>query len=97
MSERRKETQYTTIHLCARLGNGTKVVDQIGLGHTNTSVSEGKDLVLLVRNDADIELLLVFKRSRVCERRVADFVKSIRAIGDQLPQEDFLVGVKSIC
>lgn len=45
-------------YFCARLGDGPEVVDHVGLGHTNTGITDGKDFVLLVRDDADVELLL---------------------------------------
>lgn len=49
------------INLCARLCNSTKVVDQIGLRHTNSRIADGKDLVLLVRDDANKKFLLSIK------------------------------------
>jgi len=76
---------------CARLGDSTEVIDHIGLGHANTSVPDGKNLVLLVGNNADVEFLFMLKRRRVGKRRIAYFVEGIRAVGDQLPQEDLFV------
>ena len=40
------------------LGNGTQVVDQIGLGHANTGVNDGEGLGFPVWDDLDEELLL---------------------------------------
>ena len=39
------------IYLCARLGDGTKVIDHVGLGHANATVTDGEDLVFFVWND----------------------------------------------
>lgn len=38
----------------------------------------------------------MFKRCGVGKRRVAYFVEGIRAIRDQLPEEDLFVGVESV-
>jgi hypothetical protein len=38
----------------------------------------------------------MFESRRVGERRVADFVEGIRAVGDQLSQEDLFVGVEGV-
>ncbi len=43
--------------LGARASNGSQVVDEIGLGHTNTGIADGECLGLLVRDDVDAEVL----------------------------------------
>lgn len=45
-------------YLCARLGDGTEVVDHVGFGHADTGVDDGEDFLLLVGDDADDELFL---------------------------------------
>ena len=49
----RKKTQY----LRAGLRDRTKVVDEVSLGHTDTRITNGEDLVLLVGDDANVEVL----------------------------------------
>jgi hypothetical protein len=66
------------------------------LGHTNTSVTDGKSLGLLVGNDVDPEILARVKLAWVRQGLIANLVKSIRGIGNQLPQEDLLVGVDCV-
>ena len=44
----------TITNLGTRLGNSTEVVDHISFGHTDTSIADVKDLVLLVGRDADV-------------------------------------------
>ena len=83
-------------HLGARLGDGTEVVDHVGLGHTDTGVADGERLVLLVRRDADVKLLLSLERRRVSQRLVADLVERIRAVRDDLAKEDLLVRVERV-
>lgn len=71
-------------------GDGTKVVDEIGLGHTNTAIADRQDVVFLVGDDANVEILLGFENGRVGQGLVANLVQGIRGVGDQLTQEDFL-------
>ena len=44
-------------YLCAGLRNRTEVVDHVSLGHTDTGIPDGEDLVLLVWGDSDEEVL----------------------------------------
>jgi hypothetical protein len=95
-------TQNTAFRLIwtdlrAGLGNRTKVVDHVSLGHTDTRIANGEGLVLLVGNDADEEILAAIKDRWVGKGLVADFVESIGSVGDDLPQKDFLVRVEGIC
>jgi hypothetical protein len=46
------------MNLGTRHGNSADVVDHINLGHTDTSIADVKDLVLLVGCDTDVEFLL---------------------------------------
>lgn len=83
--------------LSARFGDSTKVVDEVSLGHANTRVTKSKDFVLLVRNDADEELLLGVEDRGISEGGITDFVESIGGVGDEFTKEDFLVRVESVC
>ena len=84
-------------YLRAGLGNGTKVVDEVGLGHADTGIADGEDLVLLVGRDADVKILARVKDGGVREGRIADLVKGIGRVGDQFTEEDLLVGIEGIC
>ena len=59
------------------LGNCTKIVDKVSLGHTDTSITKGEDFVLLVGGDANKELLLGVEYGGVGEGGIADFVQGI--------------------
>lgn len=63
------------------LGDCSQVVDQVGLGHTDTSVSDGQALVLLVGGDSDVKLLLAVEHRDVGKRLVSDLVEGIRRVG----------------
>ena len=83
-------------YLCARLRDGTEVVDEVRLGHTDTGITDGENLVLFVRNDADEEVTARLKDRRVGERRITNLIERIRSIGDNLTKEDLLVAVESV-
>ena len=63
------------------LGDRSQVVNQVGLGHTNTSVSDGEALVLLVGSDSDVELLLAVENRLVGKRLVSNLVEGIGRVG----------------
>ena len=52
---------------CAGLGDSTKVVDEVCLGHADTSVTNGEDFVLLVRDDTNDEFLLAVEDGGIGE------------------------------
>ena len=83
-------------NLSSRLGDGTKVVNHISLGHTNTGITNRESLALLVGDDADEELLLGIEDRGVGQGGVTNFIESIRGVGNQLSKEDLLVRVESV-
>ena len=84
-------------YLGSRLRDRTKVVDHISLGHTNTGIADGENLILLVGNDTDEQILAAVEHRWVGERLVANFVESIGGVRDDLTKEDLLVGVEGVC
>jgi hypothetical protein len=66
------------------------------LGHTNTGVLDSEGLVLLVGDDVDTEILAGLELTRVGEGLISDLVKGIGTVGNQLSQEDLLVGVDCV-
>jgi len=63
--------------LGARFGDGSKVVDHVSLGHTDTGVDEGQGLGVHVRNNLDVKLLLSIEFAGVSQGLVPDLVQSI--------------------
>lgn len=84
------------IYLGTGLGDGTQVVDEVCFGHTDTGITDGEELILLVGRDADAELLAGVKSGRIGQGCITDFVEGVGAIGNQLPEEDLLVGVERV-
>lgn len=54
------------MNFCARLGNCTEVVNHVGFCHTNTGITNGKDLVFFIRNDTDVQFLPGIEDRWVC-------------------------------
>ena len=84
------------IYLRSGLGNGTKVVDHISLGHAYPTITEGEYVIFFVWGYANEELLFGLENSGIGEGGVANLVKSIRTIGDDFTEENFFVGVESV-
>mmetsp|Transcript_7886 Transcript_7886/g.12463 ORF Transcript_7886/g.12463 Transcript_7886/m.12463 type:complete len:309 (+) Transcript_7886:1284-2210(+) len=78
------------------LGNGSKVIDQIGLGHTDSSILNGKRVVGFVGDELDLKLRFDIQDGGVGQRLVTNLIQSIRGVGHQLTKEDLLVGVKCV-
>jgi hypothetical protein len=78
------------------LGNGTEVVDHVGLGHADATVADAEKLIIFVRDYTNEELLLGFEGRWVSERGVANFVQRVGAIGDDLTEENLFVGVEGV-
>jgi hypothetical protein len=82
--------------LCTRLGDCSQVVDQIGLGHTNTGITDGEGTLLLVGGDPDVQVLFGVELRVVGKGGISDLVESVRRVGDEFSKEDFLVRVEGV-
>ena len=82
--------------LGARLGNSSEIVDELGLGHTNTRVPEGKSVVGLIWDDLDAEVGLGLELLGLSDGLVAELVEGVRGVGNELSQEDLLVRVEGV-
>jgi hypothetical protein len=78
------------------LGDGTEIVDEIRLLHTDTSIPDGESVGGFVRDDLDAELRLSFELLGLLDRSVADLVEGIGGVGDKLSEEDLLVTVERV-
>eukprot|EP01002_Notosolenus_urceolatus_P000011 NODE_1002_length_1625_cov_1658.740482_g827_i0.p2 GENE.NODE_1002_length_1625_cov_1658.740482_g827_i0~~NODE_1002_length_1625_cov_1658.740482_g827_i0.p2 ORF type:complete len:498 (-),score=145.06 NODE_1002_length_1625_cov_1658.740482_g827_i0:131-1471(-) len=76
--------------------DGTQVVDHVRLGHSNAGIEDGQGTLVLVRHDLNAELWLLPKGLLVLDGLKANLIQSVRRVGDQLTQEDFLVGVEGV-
>ncbi len=82
--------------LGAGLGDGSEIVDEVGLGHSDSRVDESEGLVVLVGDDLDEEVLPGLQLGGVGEGLVSDLVQGVAGIADHFSDEDLLVGVESV-
>merc|ERR1719420_2032950 len=76
--------------------DGSKVVHQVGLGHSETGVDDGERVVGLVGDNVDEELGLRLELCLVGEALEPDLVQGIGRVGDELTQENLLVAVEGV-
>ena len=82
--------------LGTRFGDGAQVRDRLIFGHADAVIGDGNRLGRRIDLHTDPELRVVFEEAGVGQRFVAQFVASIRGIGDQLAQEDFLIRIQRV-
>ena len=80
----------------AAVGDGAQVVLQLLLGHAHAVVGDGEGALLLVGDDGDFQLAAVHRHLVVGEGLVGQLVLRVAGVGDELPQEDLLVGVDRV-
>jgi hypothetical protein len=78
------------------LSNCAQVVHQVRLGHANTRINDGKGVVGLVRLNVNEQLRLGIQDRLVSQGEMANLVKSIARVGNELAKENVLVGVKGV-
>ena len=74
-------------------GDDAQVVLQILLVHADAVVGDGEGPVFLVRLDLNFEVLAAHTHGVVRQGQVAQLVAGVAGVGDDLPEENLLVGV----
>jgi hypothetical protein len=82
--------------LGSRTGDGSQVVHQICLCHSNTSIAQDQTLLILQGKDLNLQSRLALQSALIGQRSETNLIQSVRRIGDQLAQEHFLVRVESV-
>ena len=77
----------------SRSCNGSQIVNQIRLGHTDTPITNGEGLLLRVRFNVDLHVFTSILKGLIGQHQKADLLKGIGSIGDQLTKEDILVRI----
>ena len=80
----------------AAVGDGAQVVLQLLLRHAHAVVGDGEGALLLVGDDGDFQLAAVHRHLVVGEGLIGQLVLRVAGVGDELPQEDLLVGVDRV-
>ena len=78
------------------VGNGTQILLQLFLGHTDTVILHGQDAVFLIAGDEDAEIALVHAHGGIGQALIVQLINGVRSIGDQLPQEDLFIGIDGV-
>ena len=80
----------------AAAGDGAQVLLQLLLRHADAVVGDGQGAGELVGGEGDLEVGAVQPHLVVGEGLVGQLVHRVAGVGDQLPQENLLVGVDGI-
>ena len=78
------------------VGDGAQILFQFLFGHADAVILDGQDTVILVAGDEDAEIALVHAHGGIGQTLIVELINGIRCVGDQLPQEDLLIGVDGV-
>ncbi len=78
------------------IGNGAQVFDQIFLVHPDPVIGNRQNITDIICQKAHLEIGITSEQIRFGNRFIAQLVARIRGVGDQLAQEDVLVGIKRV-
>ena len=77
-------------------GDDTQVVLQILFVHADAIVGDRQHPAFLVHGEVDLEVLAAHAHALVGEGQVAQLVTGVAGVGDDLPEENLLVGVDGV-
>ena len=80
----------------AAVGDDAQIVLQIVLVHADAVVADGEGTVVLVDGQRDLEIVTTHPHLVIGQAEIAQLVDGIRGVGDDLPQEYFLVGIDGV-
>ena len=80
----------------AGVGDGAEVGLQLFLGHADAVIGDGQGAAVLVTGEQDAEIAFVHADGGVGQALIIQLVDGVRSVGDQLTQEDLLVGVDGV-
>ena len=80
----------------AALGDDAEVGFELFLGHADAVIGDGDGARTLIHGHEDAEILAVQAHLVVRQGQVAELVNGVRGVGNDLAQEDLLVGVDGV-
>jgi ribosomal protein S15P/S13E len=92
-------TRLQSLHEVLGTGasDGTEIVHEVGLGHTDTGIDDCDGVVGLVGHDANVQALGVSSElGLVRQTFVANLVQRIRSVRDHFTKENLFVAVESV-
>ncbi len=78
----------------AGLGDGAQIVDHLLAVHADAVIGNGDGAGLFVEGQVDLQLLVAFVQGIIRKCLEPQLVAGIGGVGDQLTQEDLLVGIE---
>ena len=69
---------------------------QLLFGHADAVIGDSQQAIVLIAGEQDAEIALVHAHGGIGQALIIKFVDGIRSVGDQLTQEDLLVGVDGV-
>ena len=78
------------------VGDGAEVGFQLLLGHADAVIGDGQGAVVLITGEQDAEIAFVHADGSVGQALIVQLVDGVRSVGDQLPQENFLIGIDGV-
>src|SRR5690606_36281637 len=76
------------------LGDGAQVVDHVFTIHANTVITDSDGTGFGIMHDLDAQFAVILIQGIVVQRSITQLVTGISSIGNQLPQEDFAIGIQ---
>ena len=80
----------------AAFGDGAQVLLQLGGGHADAVIGDGEGAGGFVRGDGDAQVGTLHLHRVIGEGEVGQLVDGVAGVGDDLPEEDLLVGVDGV-
>ena len=80
----------------AAVGNDAQIVLQIVLVHADAVVADGEGTVVLVDGQRDLEIVTAHPHLVIGQAEIAQLVNGVRGVGDDLPQENLLMGIDGV-
>ena len=78
------------------LGDGAQIFLQFVMGHADAVVRDGQGTGDLIGGEGDLELVPLHPHLVVGEGFVGQLVNGVAGVGDELPQENLLMGVDGV-
>ena len=75
------------------MGDGAKILDQVGVRHTHAGVGDGDGAGLVIGFDGDARLDFRLVNGLARALQEAQLLARVRRVGNQFADEDFAVGV----
>ena len=80
----------------AAVGDHTQMVFQLTLVHADAVIADGQRAIFLIRRQDDAEIIPVQAHLIICQSQIAQLVDGVGGVGNDLPQEDLLVGIDGV-